>query len=194
MWPPIVFAPTVAIFGAEALRLTRLVENLLAYARITDVANVYTFEPVVPARLVSDALQSFQQPLAAGQFALDVDVPGDLPSGARRSRGDAPRTRQPARQCDSLLEEPEVHHHCGAARAPQLVSIEIHDKGVGIPADELFGVREKFVRGRSAESNGTGLGLGIVSRIVADHGGAFTLASEHGVGTTATVSLPIYME
>lgn len=179
---------------SEALRLTRLVENLLAYARITDVANVYTFEPVVPARLVSDALQSFQQPLAAGQFALDVDVPGDLPL----VRVDPAAMRL---VLDNLLDNSIRYSKnlksitiVARAQAPHLVSIEIHDKGVGIPAGELPTVREKFVRGRSAESGGTGLGLSIVSRIVADHGGTFVLASEYGAGTVATVSLPVYKE
>ena len=73
----------------EARRLTHLVDNLLAYAKITDVANVYTFEPVVPARLVADALQGFQQPLTEGAFTVDIAVPDDLPlvradSGAMR--------------------------------------------------------------------------------------------------------------
>jgi signal transduction histidine kinase len=177
----------------EALRLSRLVDNLLAYARITDVANVYTFEPVVPARLVSDALQSFQQPLARGAFALDVDVPDDLPL----VRVDPAAIRL---VLDNLLDNAIRYSKSTKSIAivardrAHSVAFEIRDKGIGIPADELSIVREKFVRGRSAESSGTGLGLGIVGRIVADHGGTFTLASEHGAGTTATVSLPIYKE
>jgi signal transduction histidine kinase len=192
-----VAADRVRTYGShlrtEALRLSRLVDNLLAYARITDVANVYSFEPVVPARLVSDALQGFQQPLATGTFALDVDVPDDLPL----VRVDPAAIRL---VLDNLLDNAIRYSKTTKSIAivargcAHSVAFEIRDKGIGIPADELSAVREKFVRGRSAESSGTGLGLGIVSRIVADHGGAFTLASEHDAGTTATVSLPIYKE
>ena len=55
---------TLRMYGGhlrkESKRLARLIDNLLAYARVTDVANVYTFEPIVPARLVNDVLQSFR--------------------------------------------------------------------------------------------------------------------------------------
>ena len=40
----------------EARRLTRLVDNLLAYARVTDVTEMYSFEPIAPSELVDDVL------------------------------------------------------------------------------------------------------------------------------------------
>lgn len=63
----------------EAKRLTRLVDNLLAYARVTDVTNLYAFEPISPAELVDDVLQSFRQPIADRDFSVEVDIPDDLP-------------------------------------------------------------------------------------------------------------------
>ena len=177
----------------EARRLTHLVDNLLAYAKITDVANVYTFEPVVPARLVSDALQGFRQPLSQGEFSVDIGVPDNLPL-VRADRG-AMRL-----VLDNLFDN--AIRYSADRRAirvtgyehGQTVVLEVQDQGVGISVEELPIVRQKFVRGRFAEPGGTGLGLGIVSRIVADHGGSFTLESTHSVGTSARVALPIYRD
>jgi signal transduction histidine kinase len=177
----------------EARRLTRLVDNLLAYARITDVANVYSFEPVVPARLVTEALQGFQQPLAQGEFTVDVSVPDGLPL----VRVDRAAIRL---VFDNLLDNairysPETKQiQIAASEVGQTVVVEIQDAGTGIRPEDLPRVREKFVRGRSVEPGGTGLGLAIVSRIVADHGGTFSIDSTWGSGTITRLSLPIYRE
>jgi two-component system cell cycle sensor histidine kinase PleC len=78
----------------------------------------------------------------------------------------------------------------GVDGAPQLV---VRDTGMGIPRDEIQTVREAFRQGsgatRSAEA-GTGLGLTIVCSIAELHGGAVTIESEEGKGTTVTVRLP----
>jgi signal transduction histidine kinase len=177
----------------EERRLSHLVDNVLAYARITDVANVYTFEPVVPARLVNDVLQSFQQPLSQGQFKVEVAVPDGLPL-VKADRG-AMRL-----VFDNLLDN-AIRYSTDvravrilAHERGQTVVLEVHDRGAGIPQEELSIVRQKFVRGRFTQPGGTGLGLGIVTRIVADHGGTFDLESTLGVGTIARVVLPTYQE
>jgi signal transduction histidine kinase len=71
------------------------------------------------------------------------------------------------------------------------VVFEIRDRGVGIPPDEIDVIKHRFVRGRLAPAGGSGLGLGIVSRVAADHHGAFDLESEVGAGTTARLAIPI---
>jgi signal transduction histidine kinase len=73
-------------------------------------------------------------------------------------------------------------------------SIEIVDHGVGIPADELPHLPERFFRGRHAREHavpGLGLGLNIAERIVAAHGGTLSITSPGlGGGTTARLSVP----
>ena len=174
----------------EAKRLSRLVDNLLAYSRITDVTNVYSFEPVAPAELVDDVLRSFRQPITERGFTVETDMPVDLPlvradraamelaldnlvDNAIRYSGDHRSIRLTARHDESL------------------VFLEVRDHGVGIPADELPAIQKKFVRGRVNRAGGSGLGLAIVSRIVADHHGVFILESEYGAGSTARVGLPV---
>ncbi|MGI5242492.1 sensor histidine kinase [Dactylosporangium sp. CA-139066] len=72
-------------------------------------------------------------------------------------------------------------------------AIEIADTGVGIPADELPYVFQRFFRGRHARRQavpGVGLGLHIAQEAAAAHGGRVTLSSAGGTGTTARLTLP----
>lgn len=174
----------------EAKRLTRLVDNLLAYSRVTDVTEIYSFERIAPAELVDDVLQNFRHPLAEREFAVEVDMPVDLPLVR------ADRTAMML-SLDNLVDNairysPGEHFiRASAWRDGSNVVMEVQDRGVGISPQELSIVRRKFARGRLAGADGSGLGLAIVSRIVADHGGTFVLDSEPGAGTRAKVYLPI---
>jgi signal transduction histidine kinase len=174
----------------EAKRLTRLVDNLLAYARVTDVTEMYSFEPIPPSELIDDVLQNFRHPLSEREFNVEVDIPVDLPL-VRADRTAMMLT------LDNLVDNairysPTAHFlRVAARRDGSNVVIEVQDRGVGIPADELSIVRRKFARGRLARADGSGLGLAIVSRIIADHKGTFVIDSEPGSGTTAKVYLPI---
>jgi heavy metal sensor kinase len=69
--------------------------------------------------------------------------------------------------------------------------IEVADTGIGIPAEHLPHIFERFYRVEpSRSSNGTGLGLSIARRIVEAHGGKIEVQSEANRGTTFTVRLP----
>jgi signal transduction histidine kinase len=71
------------------------------------------------------------------------------------------------------------------------VLIEVSDQGVGIPADELPRLKERFYRASTAgEAQGTGLGLAITQEIVERHGGCLEAESEVGVGSTFRIRLP----
>lgn len=71
--------------------------------------------------------------------------------------------------------------------------VTVQDTGVGIPAEELPNVFERFYRvdrARSRETGGTGLGLAIVKRAVERMGGRIELESAPGKGTSSTIRLP----
>ncbi len=72
-------------------------------------------------------------------------------------------------------------------------TITVADTGVGIPADEQTHLFERFYRGSQSATgvSGTGLGLAISRAVVELHGGRIRIDSEVGVGTTATVELPV---
>jgi two-component system phosphate regulon sensor histidine kinase PhoR len=72
--------------------------------------------------------------------------------------------------------------------------VEVEDTGMGIPADELPYVFDRFYRGRMAQQlkiHGSGLGLAIVREIVESHRGSISVRSDIGKGTCFRVWLPL---
>jgi PAS domain S-box-containing protein len=78
-------------------------------------------------------------------------------------------------------------------REQQVVHFTVWDTGIGIPQDKMDRLFKPFVQvdgGLNRSHEGTGLGLALVSRLTALHGGGVTIASEPGKGSRFTVSLP----
>jgi len=176
----------------EAKRLTRLVDNLLAMSRITDVADVYSFEALGLDALADTVIEEFRQQLSAVRFDAEVDIPADLPP-VRADR--TAMTLLLENLIDNAIRySPATRSLRISARQEgrAVVVLEVADRGRGIPADEIGHVTRKFVRGRHAGSGGSGLGLAIVKRIVSDHGGRLAIHSVINAGTTISVSLPIF--
>ena len=74
---------------------------------------------------------------------------------------------------------------------PERVSFQVRDEGIGIPSENLAQLYEPFSRGSNAKAIlGTGLGLAVVKKCLDLQGGAITVNSELGVGTTFTVTIP----
>lgn len=74
------------------------------------------------------------------------------------------------------------------------VVVEVSDSGIGIPADDIDQVFERFFRASNAremETQGAGLGMAIARAIVRKHGGEITVTSAPGQGTLVRVSLPL---
>ncbi|MCI8691876.1 MAG: cell wall metabolism sensor histidine kinase WalK [Lachnospiraceae bacterium] len=77
----------------------------------------------------------------------------------------------------------------------QFFTFEVSDTGLGIPADSLAHIYERFYRvdkSHSREIGGTGLGLAITKSAVLMHRGAITVDSAEGEGTRFTVKIPLY--
>jgi two-component system heavy metal sensor histidine kinase CusS len=75
------------------------------------------------------------------------------------------------------------------------IRIDVSDTGVGIPAEALPKVFDRFFRvdsSRSQGSGGTGLGLAIVQSIALLHGGKVEIASQPGQGTRVTLRMPVH--
>ena len=71
------------------------------------------------------------------------------------------------------------------------VDIEITDKGIGIPADEIDNIFQPFYRaGKEGEGRGFGLGLSMADRIIKLHKGSIKVHSVVGQGTTFAISIP----
>ncbi|HEX7796098.1 MAG TPA: HAMP domain-containing sensor histidine kinase [Vicinamibacterales bacterium] len=177
------------IVVVEAKRLTRLIENLLAYARITDVADVYSFERLDLGELIEEVHQEFQAQLHESECELIVAMPAGLPA----VRGDRLALRLLFNNVvDNALRYSQTERRVeisGGVEGGGVV-VRVTDHGMGIPADELTQITKKFIRGRHARPGGSGLGLAIASRIASDHGAILTIQSVVDKGTTVSVELP----
>ena len=80
-------------------------------------------------------------------------------------------------------------------RDEDMAVLEVADTGVGIPADAISHLFERFYRvdkARSRKSGGSGLGLAIVRNMVERHGGSIEVRSEMGFGSVFTVRFPVF--
>ncbi|MCU1386291.1 MAG: sensor histidine kinase [Acidobacteria bacterium] len=173
----------------ETWQLARLVDNLLAYSRVTDVTEIYSFEPVALDQLVEKALGSFGPRLVADNFDVNVEIPDDLPD----IRADSTALGLVLiNLIDNAIRYSGEQKwlRITASRQSDEISIVIADHGDGIPADEMRHVHRKFYRGRRARSDGSGLGLALAERVIHDHGASWTLQSSVGQGTTVVILLP----
>jgi PAS domain S-box-containing protein len=86
-------------------------------------------------------------------------------------------------ELDLVWREREGHAECG---------IRVTDHGIGMTEEQLARVFERFFRAdTSGNIPGTGLGMTIVKEIVELHGGQVVLSSQHGVGTTVVLWVPV---
>ena len=178
------------MINVEAQHLTRLIDNVLCYARINDLASPYDLEPVDVVELVQESIGRFQ-PRAREQ---GIEVQLQTPPDPAMVNGDHLMLLH---VFDNLVENAITHAGAGkwlginVTAESSKVSVEVADHGEGIPPADLPRVFEKFYRRKGTRQRGTGLGLAIVRRIVDDHGGRVDMASVVGRGTTVLVSLPM---
>jgi two-component system sensor histidine kinase ResE len=172
----------------ETHKLRHLIDNLLAYARVTEVADVYAFEPLQPEEVVEEVVHGFRKLLRDRGIEVMVSVAKTLPPIH------ADRTSI-VFALGNLLDN--AMRHAGGARielaarlGENAVEFAVSDGGRGIPPDDLKRVQQPFVRGDGG-SRGSGLGLAIVRRIAAAHRGWFRLESRVNAGTTATLAIPV---
>jgi PAS domain S-box-containing protein len=83
------------------------------------------------------------------------------------------------------------HVKLRASRTADSVQVVVQDTGVGIAADDLPFVFDRFWQSRRTDRSGAGLGLAIAQGIARAHGGTLRLESEQGLGTMAILTLPI---
>jgi len=172
----------------EASRLRGLTEKLLLLARGNNQPNM-VHEQVDLSILLVDVTESLR-PLAEDKH-LDLSceasdgviVQGDLDSLIRLF----------ANLVDNAIKYTSQGSVSISAQAQPdaSVRIDISDTGVGIPAEDLPHIFERFYRAeKSRTSKGVGLGLAIVQEIVRTHGGEIEAASIVGQGTVVSVWLP----
>lgn len=181
----------LTVILTNARRMHDLVEDLLDLARVESGAWVPATEEVSLAPVVEAAWSPFAERATAGDLSFTADVPSDL---VIRADPDAVRQILTNLYDNAVRHTPPGGRIAVSARIKDhQVEITVADTGVGIPAEHLPRVFERFYRvdpGRSRRQGGTGLGLSIVRHLVQAHGGTVSLESAVGRGTTVRIVLP----
>ncbi len=182
------------ILHRNALRLLKLVNTLLDFSRIEAGRAQALYEPTDLATLTADLASNFRAVIEKAGMHLRVDCP-PLDEAVYVDR------EMWEKIILNLLSNAFKYTLAGEIavtlqRQGNSVELSVADTGVGISAEELPHMFERFHRiagsaGRTFE--GTGIGLSLVQELVKLHGGTISVTSTHGQGSTFTVSLPLGM-
>jgi heavy metal sensor kinase len=193
--PAATFEDARARFGSileECARLTRMTDQLLTLSREDAGIAAPKRDRIPLLSLVREAVETMT-PLAAEKRQTLAVIDGDEVVVS----GDAERLRQVlynllANAIKYTAEEGKIETSLERRGAEAVLSVR--DNGIGISAEHLPHVFDRFYRvdkSRSQREGGAGLGLSIVKSIIAAHGGRVEAESSPGAGSTFRVYLPL---
>ncbi len=171
-------------------QMRRLVSDLLDAVRIQTGRLTLDREPVTIGAIVDQA-EEMARPLAAERA---VTLESSASDRAIRLRVDRTRIQQ---VLGNLLGNAVKFTKAGgrvvleASIEDGVATFRVRDTGPGIPPERLPLIFEQFWQGDSRDRRGVGLGLAIVKALVEAHGGAITVESRVGEGTTFSFTLPV---
>jgi two-component system heavy metal sensor histidine kinase CusS len=176
----------------EAVRLSELIGDLLFLARAESPLTELHRANVNIGELLNTVRDYYEASAAAAGISLAVN------NGAEPLNAQLDRSLM-LRAVSNLVSNAIAHTPPGGTvtladtNEDAAIRIEVSDTGVGIPAESLPKVFDRFFRvdpSRSKNSGGTGLGLAIVQSIMTLHGGKAEISSELGRGTYLTLRIP----
>ena len=174
----------------EVDALIQMAQELLDLSRIESGQIELSLQAVAPVKLLTSAAERMRLQTERAGLSLRVDCPDDLP----RVNADGPRIEQvlvnlihnavkftrPGGEITLLGEAGEGVVRCG-----------VKDTGMGIPAEDVPRIFERFYRvDKSRAGGGTGLGLSISRHLVESHGGQIWAESIEGEGSTFYFTIP----
>jgi signal transduction histidine kinase len=178
---------------SETDRLIRLVSDLMVLSRADSAALTLRRESTDVVGLVRATLDRLRPQAQAKELTLTVDAGLDTP----RVRIDPDRIEQVLL---NLLDNAIKYSRPGtdvvvkiSSGPDRSVLVHVKDEGIGVPAEDLRYIGQRFYRAdkaRSRAEGGSGLGLAIARALVEAHGGRLWLESQEGQGTQVSFSLP----
>ncbi len=183
----------LGVVAREADRMTRLVHDLLALSQLDHKQVMWEQGPVDLGLVLSGAADRLRVASMAKGLAVSIE----LPDHYGPVMGDAEKLEEVVM---NLLSNAIEFTPPGGSVGLRLeaeeagLTVSITDTGIGIPADDLPRIFERFYRvdkARSRHMGGTGLGLAIAKEMVEAHRGRISIESQLGVGTTVRFFLPL---
>ncbi len=182
---------SMEVIQDETERMSRLLGDLLLLARADSGGLPLRHEPVELDNILFDVYRQVSRIEKPVTLELkEVDQVGIL--------GDEDRLKQlMLNLVDNAVKytPPGGTVRLSLAKENGWSHLSVSDTGVGIPAEDLPHIFDRFYRvdkARSREQGGSGLGLAIAKWVAQAHGGGIQVKSTPGMGTTFTVSLPVY--
>jgi signal transduction histidine kinase len=186
----------LGIITAETARLTRLINNVLDFARIERGEKKYSFQKCDLMNVVRETADSYRPHLEANGFQFACQLP-DSPVFVN---GDRDALAQVIVNLLSNAEKysdsrKEIALHVAQPTAPlPCVEVKVLDRGLGVPPGCSEKIFEQFYRAHDSLSNGiqgSGLGLTLARQIAQAHGGDVVYEPREGGGSCFTLSLPV---
>jgi len=176
----------------RARHLQHLIEELLDLSRIEAGKLSIKKEDLDLRKHLEETAEMFRDDQEQKKLAMELDIPDDLPA----VYADHDKIHQVFTNLISnavKFSNPGGAVTISARASGESVEIRVLDSGIGIPADRLDRIFDKFYQVDSSDTRkhpGTGLGLSIVKMIIEALGGGIHVTSEVGEGTAFTITLP----
>jgi signal transduction histidine kinase len=177
--------------GEESERLQGMIEGILSYTRLEEHPDALSFTDLDLCSVAAETALLFGGAYAKAGVALSTRL---APAARMNADYDAMRS-----VVQNLLENALKYSRPGTEvilevrNLPGEVVLRVADHGIGIPAEDLKRIFERFYRAgdeMTRKTRGSGLGLALVKRIVDLHGGSIKVNSKVGEGTEMTISFP----
>jgi signal transduction histidine kinase len=181
------------IIVAEAERLTRLINNVLDFARLERKQKRYDFHPLDLHQVLARIWEGHELHLREQGFTTRWKAaPPPYPV-----RGDDDALAQifvnllsNAEKYSTERKEVEIHSYL----SDDSIHVSVLDRGSGVPAGEEAKIFEAFYRAHDSLASGiqgSGLGLTLAQRLAKEHGGEITYQAREGGGSNVTLRLPL---
>ncbi len=175
----------------EVDSLTQMVQELLDLSSLESGRVPIRLQSVTVADILLPALERFTPQAERAQISLTLNLPRGLPPVL----ADPERIQQVVRNLiHNALKFTPAGGQITIMATPQEdeVHISVQDTGIGIAAQDLPRIFERFYKSdRSRQSGGTGLGLAIARHMIQAHGGQIWVRSKEHKGSTFTFTLPV---
>jgi heavy metal sensor kinase len=190
--PPGDYQQSLETISQESRQMSSLIDQLLTLARADAGKEQWNFTEVNLGKLISNLTTDVEVLCQEKGLSFQLGQPHDLVV-----KGDEARLRELFMNLldNAIRYTPALGTvSISLRREEQMAVIAITDTGIGIPAEDIPFIFERFYRvdkSRSRAEGGSGLGLAICQHIAEVHGGKIEVESQMGTGSTFSVWLPL---